>query len=58
VDLLAERRLGDVEPLGGLAEVEFLGHGDNVAEVSKLHVSLDARPVAAMRRWSIRCWRW
>jgi hypothetical protein len=27
-----------VEPLGGVAKVEFLGDGDKVTEVTKLHV--------------------
>jgi hypothetical protein len=31
-DLLAQRWLGHVQPLGGPAEVTFLGHGDEVAE--------------------------
>ena len=33
LDPLAERRLGDVEPLGGPAEVQLLGDGDEVAQV-------------------------
>ena len=35
-DLLAERRLGDVEPLGGPAEVKVLGHRDEILEMSKV----------------------
>jgi hypothetical protein len=34
--LLAERRLGDAEALGGFAEVEGLGDGEEVAEVAEL----------------------
>ncbi len=34
LDPLAERRLGDVQPLGGAAEVQLLGDGDEVAEVA------------------------
>lgn len=36
-DLPAQRRLRDVQPLGGPAEVEGLRHGEEVAEVSKFH---------------------
>src|SRR5206468_4029652 len=36
-DLPAERRLRDVQPLGGSAEVQLLRHGDEVAEMSELH---------------------
>jgi hypothetical protein len=32
LDLLTERRLGNVEPLGGAAEVSFLGDGHEVAK--------------------------
>jgi hypothetical protein len=39
-----------VQPLGGVAEVQFLGDGDKVAEVAKLHVLLDPAPVATMQR--------
>jgi hypothetical protein len=35
-DLLRERRLGDVQALGGAAEVALLGDGDEVTEVSEL----------------------
>jgi len=35
-DLPAQRRLGDVQPLGGPAEVELLGHRDERAQVAKL----------------------
>src|SRR5262245_38364040 len=36
-DLLTQRRLGDVESGGGAAEVQFFGHGDEVAQVAELH---------------------
>ena len=39
-DLLRERRLRDVQPLGGAAEVPLLGDGDEVAQVPELHVTL------------------
>ncbi len=32
LDLTAQRGLGDVQPLGGAGEVQFLGHGQEVAE--------------------------
>ena len=38
-DLLRERRLRDVQALGGAAEVPLLGHGDEVAQVPELHGS-------------------
>lgn len=33
-DLLAERRLGDVQPLGGPPEVQYLGDGDESGKVT------------------------
>src|SRR5690349_5104509 len=39
MDLLAERRLRDPETLGGAPEMQFLGDGDEIAEVPKLHPS-------------------
>src|SRR6185369_11294221 len=36
-DLLADRRLGDVQPLRGAAEVPLFGGSDEVPEVSELH---------------------
>ena len=36
-DLLAERRLAEMQPLGGAAEVKRVGHGDDVPQVTKLH---------------------
>jgi hypothetical protein len=36
-DLLRERRLGDVQPVGGAAEMALLGDGDERAQVSELH---------------------
>jgi hypothetical protein len=37
-DLVAQRRLRDVQPRGGAAEVEFLGDGQEVAEQARLEV--------------------
>lgn len=36
-DLPAQRRLGDVEPLGSAAEVQLVGNGNEVAEMPELH---------------------
>ena len=36
-DLLTDRGLDDVQPLGGPAEVEFLGDGDEVPQLPQLH---------------------
>src|SRR4051794_31478973 len=36
-DLLADRRLGDVEPLRGAAEVQLFGDGDEVPEMAEFH---------------------
>jgi hypothetical protein len=38
VDLVAERRLGDVEPSGSAAEVQFLGDGQEVAQMTGLEI--------------------
>jgi hypothetical protein len=38
-DLPTQWRLRDVQPLGGAAEVQFFGDGDEVAEVAELHRS-------------------
>ena len=43
-DLLGERRLRDVQPLRGAAEVPLLGDGDEVAQLSQLHVTDDSYP--------------
>jgi hypothetical protein len=37
LDLLRERRRGDVETLGRTAEVQLLGDSDEVAQLAKLH---------------------
>src|SRR6201746_1082958 len=37
-DLLTERRLPDVEPGGGAGQVPGLGNGQEVAQVSELHM--------------------
>ncbi|MNP16155.1 hypothetical protein D3C76_1085390 [compost metagenome] len=39
LDLLAQRRLGNAQLLGGAAEMQFLGDGDEVAQVSQFHLS-------------------
>ena len=39
-DLLAERRLGDVKASRGSAEVQHVGHGDEVPEVPEFHGSM------------------
>ena len=36
-DLLAERRLGDVQPGGGAPEVQLLGDGDEIAKLAQFH---------------------
>ena len=36
-DLMAERRLAEIQPFGGAAEVERFGQRDDVAKVSQLH---------------------
>ena len=36
--LLAQRRLGDADALGGAAEVQLLGDGDEVAQVPEVHI--------------------
>ena len=38
LDLLTERRLLDVEPRGGAGQVPGLGHRQEVAQMSKLHM--------------------
>ncbi len=37
-DLLGERRLGHVEPLGGATEVTLLGHRHEVPKVAQIHM--------------------
>jgi len=47
-DLLAERRLGDVQPLGGAPEVEFLGDGHEVPHEPQIKlIHRYSLPVAA-----------
>ena len=41
--LLAHRRLGDVQPLGGAPEVQLLGHRHEVAQLAQIHRSIIAR---------------
>jgi hypothetical protein len=35
--LFAERRLGNIEPIGGVSEVQFLGGSNKVLKMSELH---------------------
>jgi hypothetical protein len=37
LDLDAERRLADMQPAGGLAEAQRLGHGHEIAKLAKVH---------------------
>ena len=39
LDLLAQRRLADVQALGRAREVQLLGDGDKVAQVAQFHIS-------------------
>jgi hypothetical protein len=39
-DLLAQRRLRDVQARSGAAEMQLLGHGEKGPEVSKLHAGM------------------
>jgi hypothetical protein len=41
-DLGREGRLGDVQPLGGAAEVQLLGDGQEVPEMPKLELHAPA----------------
>ncbi len=36
-DLLAQRRLGDVQAKRGAREVQLLGDGDEIAQVAQFH---------------------
>ena len=45
LDLLAQRRLADVQALGRAREVQFLGDGDKVTQVAQFHV----RPVIVLK---------
>ena len=38
LDLLGQRRLGDVQPLSGAGEMLLLGDGDEIAQVSQLEI--------------------
>jgi hypothetical protein len=38
-NVAAQRRLGDADPLGGLAHVAGLGDGDEVTQLAKIHGS-------------------
>jgi hypothetical protein len=37
-DGVAQRRLGDVQPDGGPAEVALFGHGDEIAQQARIQV--------------------
>jgi hypothetical protein len=43
LDLLGERRTGDVQPVSGPAEVQLLGDGDEVAQLAQLHLAIVVR---------------
>ena len=43
-DLAAERRLRDVEPLRGAADVALLGDGDEIADLGEAHRDTVSRP--------------
>jgi len=45
-DLVAQRRLGDVEPRGGTAEVELLGDGQEVANQARLKIDSPSLSIA------------
>jgi hypothetical protein len=38
LDLVAQRRLGDIEARGGAAEVELLSDGEEVAEQARFEI--------------------
>jgi hypothetical protein len=37
LNLLAQRWLGHAEPLGGAAEMTFLGNGEEISQVAQFH---------------------
>ena len=41
-DLMAQRRLAQIQPLGGAAEVQRLGQRDDVAKVAQFHAGGEA----------------
>jgi hypothetical protein len=47
LDLVAQRRLGDVEARGGPAEVELLSDGEEVAEQARFEI--DSERLSIMR---------
>src|SRR6202022_2025929 len=52
MDLLAERRLGDVQPGCGTAKVQLLGDGNEIAQLTKFHgTSLIRRPDQSCLIW-------
>jgi hypothetical protein len=53
-DLLAQRRLGDVQPRGRAPEVQLLGDGHEVAQLTQLHPHIIAdRANESINRYSI-----
>jgi hypothetical protein len=52
-DLLAQRRLREVKPLRRAPEMQLFGHGNEIANPSKLHciLSLPAPEMGASTRW-------
>jgi hypothetical protein len=60
-DQFAERRRGDVQPLGGPPEVQFGGYGHERFELTQLHMLTVPRPLAADRMrcaWPQDCSAW
>jgi hypothetical protein len=53
-DRLAERRLGHAQPLGGPAEVQLVGHGDEKTQVAQEIHDQGSYPEAAVRGWTGR----
>src|ERR1700722_271463 len=44
MDLLAKRRLRNVQPIGGVGEVQFLRGGDEVLKMAELHKRFASAP--------------
>ncbi|HEU4691746.1 MAG TPA: hypothetical protein VFS23_25455 [Vicinamibacterales bacterium] len=42
LDLMAERRLAEIQPLGGTAEVQCLGQRHDVAKMPQLHLASES----------------
>jgi hypothetical protein len=53
-DLLAKRRLGDVQPVGGTGEVHFLGQNDYCMEVTHFDIGEhNSNPLELQRRFTL-----